>query len=158
MDVEDRLEKIKCLTIIGIAALVAKHYKNKNRRKRRCWVRQWIERRNTKNLGSISLVHDELSPEDSFSFKNYLRMDEHTFLKLLSFVKPHIEKEDTNMRLSIPARDRLTVTLRYLATGESYRSLMYSTRIPACTISKIIPECCKTIYNVLKDNYLKVIC
>ncbi|GLV37437.1 uncharacterized protein CBL_10597 [Carabus blaptoides fortunei] len=69
---------------------------------------------------------------------------------------PHIEKEDTNMRLSIPARERLTVTLRYLATGESYQSLMYSTRIPACTISKIIPECCEAIYNVLKDKHLKV--
>lgn len=56
------------------------------------------------------------------SYENYLRMNENTFIKILLLVKPHIEKEYTNMRLSIPARDRLTVTIRIYATGESYKS------------------------------------
>ncbi|KAK9701028.1 hypothetical protein QE152_g30850 [Popillia japonica] len=59
------------------------------------------------------------------------------------------------MRESISARHRLDVTLRFLATGETYRSLMYSTRIHETTISKIIPETCSAIYKRLKGEYLK---
>lgn len=40
--------------------------------------------------------------------------------------------------------------------GDSYKSLMYLFRIPANTISIIIPEVCQAIYDVLKDEYLKV--
>ena len=32
-------------------------------------------------------------------------------------VKPQIQKQDTNMRKSIPAGEKLALTLRYLATG-----------------------------------------
>lgn len=52
---------------------------------------------------------------------------------------------------------RLETTLRFLATGETYRSLMYATRIHESTISRFIPEVCQTIYNNLKGTYLKVI-
>ncbi|CAH1957433.1 unnamed protein product [Acanthoscelides obtectus] len=50
---------------------------------------------------------------------------------------------------------RLDVTLRFLATGETYRSLMYSTRIHESTISKIVPETCLALCRCLKDVYLK---
>ncbi|XP_046145817.1 uncharacterized protein LOC114881288 isoform X2 [Osmia bicornis bicornis] len=40
--------------------------------------------------------------------------------------------------------------------GESYHSLMYLFRIPVCTISKIIPEVCKALYDTLHEEYLKV--
>ncbi|EZA52911.1 hypothetical protein X777_07656 [Ooceraea biroi] len=60
------------------------------------------------------------------------------------------------MRECISLKERLSLTLRFLATGESYRSLEYSTRIPACTISRIIPETCRVIYEVLRDDYLRV--
>ena len=33
-------------------------------------------------------------------------------------VKPQQQRQDTNMRNSIPADERLALTLRYLATGE----------------------------------------
>lgn len=52
---------------------------------------------------------------------------------------------------------RLETTLRFLATGETYRSLMYATRIHESTISRFIPDICEIIYNTLKDTYLKVI-
>ncbi|KAG7155344.1 hypothetical protein Hamer_G024367 [Homarus americanus] len=38
---------------------------------------------------------------------------------------------------------------------DSYRSLMYTFRIPVTTISKIIPEVCKALYEILKEDYLK---
>lgn len=52
---------------------------------------------------------------------------------------------------------RLEVNLRFLATGETYRSLMYATRIHESTISRIVPEICQVIYSHLKKTYLQVV-
>lgn len=64
----------------------------------------------------------------------------------------HTSKPETNSMIVF----RLVLTLRFLATGESYRSLMFSFRIPVSTISSIIPETCEAIYECLKDIYMKV--
>ena len=40
-------------------------------------------------------------------------------------IKPHLQKQDTNMRKSIPAREKLALTLRYLATGEYICSALF---------------------------------
>ncbi|XP_042231816.1 uncharacterized protein LOC121872834 [Homarus americanus] len=48
------------------------------------------------------------------------------------------------------------LTLRFLTSGDSYHSLMYTFRIPVTIISKIIPEGCKALYEVLKEDYLKI--
>jgi hypothetical protein len=77
---------------------------------------------------------------------------------LLTLIEPMIAKQDTVMRESISARDRLSVTLRYLATGETFKSMMYQTRISNSTIRLIVPEVCAAIYSALKDKYLKVFC
>jgi hypothetical protein len=45
-------------------------------------------------------------------------MDPESFDLLLQKLGPIIAKEDTKLRLSIPAEERLAVTLRYLATGK----------------------------------------
>jgi len=44
-------------------------------------------------------------------------MDTETFEELLEKVTPLIEKKDTHLRESIPAAERLSLTLRHLATG-----------------------------------------
>lgn len=59
---------------------------------------------------------------------------------------------DTNMRDSIPANERLAVTLRYLATGRSFEDFKFSSIISPTTISMIIIiETCEAIVVVLKD-------
>jgi len=54
-------------------------------------------------------------------------MDEDIYLELLSVLSPLIEKEDTVLRKSISAHERLTATLRFIATGFSYEDLKFST-------------------------------
>ncbi|XP_063219675.1 uncharacterized protein LOC134529470 isoform X2 [Bacillus rossius redtenbacheri] len=56
------------------------------------------------------------------------------------------------MRQCISPRDRVAVTLRYLASGNSFMDLQYATRIPQCTLSKIVPETLNAICTVLKDE------
>ncbi|CAH1989179.1 unnamed protein product [Acanthoscelides obtectus] len=60
------------------------------------------------------------------------------------------------MRLAISVEERLAITLRFLASGDSYRSLSYLFRVPQQTISKIIPECWDAIYRCLKPDYMEV--
>ena len=50
------------------------------------------------------------APKD---WKNYLRMNEDTYMNLLSLVTPLIEKEDTVMRCAISPHERLTATLTF---------------------------------------------
>ena len=68
---------------------------------------------------------------------------------------PHIEKKTTILREPISAAERLSVTLRYLATGESFKSLGLQFRIHWTTVSRFVPEVLKSLYLVLKDDYFK---
>lgn len=71
-------------------------------------------------------------------------------------VTPLTQKRDTNMREAIPPEERLAVTLRFLATGESFTSLQYQFRISQTTLSSIIiPEVCDAIYTVLKEDHFQ---
>ena len=59
------------------------------------------------------------------------------------------------MRQPIAADEKLAVTLRFLATGESYKSLMYQFCIHRTTIGRFITQVSRAIYVALKDEYLK---
>lgn len=72
------------------------------------------------------------------------------FEYLLNKIGPKIAKQDTNMRKCIPAQERLAVTLRFLATGDSYQSLSYLFKFSAQLISSVVPEVCKAIIEVLE--------
>lgn len=52
---------------------------------------------------------------------------------------------------------KLVITLRFLATGNSYKSLEYSFRIAHNTISKFIPEVCSAIYEEYQEELFKVL-
>jgi hypothetical protein len=86
----------------------------------------------------------ELSTEDPKGFQNFLRMGKTDFHELLAKVTPHVQRQDTWMREAISAAERLSITLRYLATGDSCHSLEYLYRIPVSTLSTLIPETCQT--------------
>nr|CAI5834981.1 unnamed protein product [Callosobruchus analis]CAI5861373.1 unnamed protein product [Callosobruchus analis] len=101
------------------------------------------------------MLNNELRVEDPWSYTNFLRLNHSQFESLLSAVSNQIQKQDTVMRECISARSKLEVTLRFLSTGESFRSLMYATRIHETTISRFVPEVCQAIANALKIKYLK---
>lgn len=124
------------------------------RKRRKYWRREWIGKREKE--GFCAKLYQELREEDPALYHNFLRMTFAQFDHLLSLVSPHIIKHDTVMRKSIPASERLVLTLRFLATGDSYHSLQYIFRIPPTTTSRIIPEVLDAIYKVLVNGYLKV--
>ncbi|CAK1578597.1 unnamed protein product [Parnassius mnemosyne] len=94
----------------------------------------------------------ELIQEPSGEFENFHRMSLTDFNYLLSKVLPLISKQDTHLREAIPAKIRLAVTLRFLATGDSFKSLHYLFKISSQLISKIVVDVCKALNDVLKDE------
>lgn len=75
---------------------------------------------------------------------------------LLSLVGPLIIKKDTNFRKAIPPAQRLMLTLRFLGSGDSQISLTYLFRMGKKTVSRIISETTKALYQVLSKVYLNV--
>lgn len=136
-----------------LAAILIKRRRNRKLQKR-IWARQWIQRRDLEN--SAQKLIQELRDERSDEFYRYFRMSPEQFDILLEKVTPKIKKRDTNFRQAISSEIRLAITLRYLASGDSYRSLMLLFRVPHNTISGIVSETCKAIYSSLVNDYLKV--
>ncbi|CAH1967990.1 unnamed protein product [Acanthoscelides obtectus] len=58
------------------------------------------------------------------------------------------------MRTAICPHERLTATLRFLATGQPYECLKYSTRISPQSLGQIIPDTCVALYKV-QQKYIK---
>ena len=82
-------------------------------------------------------------------------MSPQRFEALLQKVGPLISKQDTQLRKAVPAGERLAITIRYLATGDSQLSLPYAFRRGRSTISNIISETCPALWDVLSVEYLK---
>ncbi|KAK4322697.1 hypothetical protein Pmani_006493 [Petrolisthes manimaculis] len=51
---------------------------------------------------------------------------------------------------------RVAITLRFPATGNSYKSLGYAFRVAPNTISLIVPETCIAIIEAFVDEYLQI--
>ena len=111
------------------AFLLVLLYVNRRKRNRKRWINRkvWTKPYISRNLtlGAYNTLVQELRTEDAAAFKNFLRMDETCFHELLEMVKPQLQKQDTNMRKSIPAGEKLALTLRYLATGECLHPFCY---------------------------------
>lgn len=137
-----------------LMAILNKRRRNKKLQKR-VWCRQWIQRRNIENTAE-NLLHD-LKNEPTDEFRRYFRMSSEQFDILHEKVRPAIQKNNTHMRKAISTELRLAITLRYLSTGDSYRSLMLLFKVAHNTISGIVASTCKAIYSSLANDYLKVL-
>lgn len=122
-------------------------YRISNKKKRkRWWIRNYLLQR--ENLMSDLRMTDG-------SFCNFTRMSKSDFEHLLEMIGPSIAKRETNIRQPVSPQTRLAITLRYLATGDSYSSLSYTFRVSKQLISKIIPDVCQELINSLA-GYVKV--
>ena len=120
---------------------------------RSVWTRQWLLERPL--YGQYEKLLTQLAAQDIASFKNFLRVSPEMFHQLVVRLTPYLQKQDTNMRKALPVGLRVAVTLRYLATGDSYKSLQYGFRVANNTICNFIPETCEAIIREFGDEFLK---
>jgi hypothetical protein len=120
------------------------------KKKRRWWQTQLYHSRSVS--GGSSLLNDLRGQEMSGQFHNFTRMHSDDYDLLLNLIGPKIARKNTVFREAISVQERLAVTLRFLATGDSYTSLQYLFKFSKQSISKIVPEVCEAIVEVLKHN------
>ncbi|CAK1580953.1 unnamed protein product [Parnassius mnemosyne] len=87
-------------------------------------------------------------------FFGYYRMTTKSFDNLLRLVGRAITYQDTNWRKAISGEERLSITLRYLASGNSYYSLYYEYLIGISTIGEIIEDTCERLLSCLQSLYM----
>ncbi|XP_016842061.1 protein ANTAGONIST OF LIKE HETEROCHROMATIN PROTEIN 1 [Nasonia vitripennis] len=94
---------------------------------------------------------------DNDIFFQYVRMDVDTFNYLLSMVEPYLRNRKKK-RDAISAEQRLTITLRYLASGDDILSIAISYRLGKPTVYSIIKRTCSVIHQVLSPIYVRPPC
>ncbi|KAJ8872051.1 hypothetical protein PR048_025652 [Dryococelus australis] len=90
-------------------------------------------------------------------FRNFIRVTAEHIEYLIQKLGATLTKQDITMRNAISVKDRIAVTLQFLASGDSYSSLQYLFRIPVCTIGGIVTEVCEQLFAQLKEDYMKVL-
>ena len=78
-------------------------------------------------------------------FKYLVRMEPEMFYEILARITHRITKQDTNFKRALEPGLKLAITLRFLATGEAYKSLGTTFRVGYNTISLFVPEVCEAI-------------
>ncbi|KAI8116318.1 putative nuclease HARBI1 [Lucilia cuprina] len=121
------------------------------KRVRRMWMNPFLEKRELHNL-EAHLLKDILWEEKEY--QNFCRLKIDDFEKILNLVNFKIKKKDTVMRCAISPRIRLAITLRYLASGDSFRSLEFLSHVSRKTISQFVPEVLNAIVECLQSKYL----
>ncbi|CAN7974563.1 unnamed protein product [Ixodes persulcatus] len=134
------------------AALLVALLHEANSRKTRVWVREFIRRR--AEFGAHGcLVRDLL--RDDLEYRRYMRMDLDTFNELADGIREHVTRQDTLMRPAITVEEQLDVTLRFLATGESFTSLHYQYRMGVSTVREKVMNVCSALYLYLQPSCMK---
>ncbi|CAH1379850.1 unnamed protein product [Tenebrio molitor] len=83
-------------------------------------------------------------------------MTKENFQDILNKIKSEITKQNTTFREAISPVEKLTVYLRFLATGDSFRTIAFSYRLGHSTVQQIVGEVCSAIIkNMLSEFQLQ---
>jgi len=111
----------------------------RQRRRRTVWIKPWVQRRVVS--GQFDTLMQELMREAHGDFKTYMRITPRMFLELLQRIELRITKSNMRRRPLEPGL-KLAITLRFLATGDSYTCLAFDFRVAHNTISLFVPQVC----------------
>ncbi|XP_035012375.1 putative nuclease HARBI1 [Hippoglossus stenolepis] len=125
----------------------------KRRRKRRWAVRPPNDGRSV--LGEFSVLVKPMRTLDEGRHFSYFGMSAQRFDDLLRRVEPFVRHERTHSS-PVDLPERLAVTLRLLASGNSQRSVADSYKLGVSTVSRIVSEMCSAIWQALEEDYVSL--
>ncbi|XP_052814130.1 uncharacterized protein LOC128241217 [Mya arenaria] len=106
--------------------------------------------------GQYNTLIQELRYDDASSFKRYLRITPTMFDDILQRLTPHSQKKDTRFLYALPAGIKLAITLRYMASGDTYASLAYDYGVAAGSVCHFVPEVYAALLKEYKDDVLTI--
>ncbi|NP_001090585.2 uncharacterized protein LOC100036828 [Xenopus laevis] len=124
-----------------------KKERNERAAARKYWVHPITDQRFQN--GQFQLLYCELRSYPK-KFQRFFRMSISSFDELLTVLKPGLCRAHTLMMDPISPEERLCLTLRFLATGQSFSSLYFRFPIGRTTIGKIVRETCLLIWSELQ--------
>ena len=127
--------------------------RRRRRRKRSLWSRQWLLRREL--FGDYDNLLWELHREDYKGFRTFIRITPDFFEEMVERITPAVIKQDTRLRKALPVGLKLAVTLRFLATGNSYTSLGFSFRTSKSAISLFVPVVCQALIDAYQPEVMR---
>lgn len=148
------IEYVHIMLLLEIAMIAAKHTEQKKRRPRRVWAWPCLQKR--MEQGHYDNLMEELSTKAPDLYRNFTQIDKDLFNEIVERVTPYIQKKVTFWRKPTEPGLRVAITLRFLATSDSYKSLQYSFRVAHNTISHIVPETYRAIVAAFRDEDLQV--
>ncbi|KAH9629052.1 hypothetical protein HF086_007537 [Spodoptera exigua] len=83
------------------------------------------------------------------------RMSINSFDELHNGIRDKLIKQNTSMRLSLDTEEKLTVTLRFLATGKNFEELHFEYLMGSRTVSAVVKETCTAIWEVFQPLEMK---
>lgn len=117
-------------------------------RKVKLWKSEYMKKRGT---------HGEFALTREFSnerFLNYFRVNREEFEEVHSMIQPIIYSEGCNAQTPIGTEEKLAVFVRYLASGDSNKSIGYSYRTGDRTVAKTVNEVSIAIWRNMQQLYL----
>ncbi len=96
----------------------------------------------------------ELAVEDLAGFQNIVRCEPAMFQEMVERLTPIISKQDINYRKALGPGLKVAITLCYMATGDSSKSLQYGFRVTYNTICLLIVEVCATIVEAYHEEVI----
>ena len=126
------------------------------RRKPRWHVRPVFQKR--KSSGEFYQLVAEMKLVDHELFQRTFRMSPTIYENLLSIVGPAIANSSKfGPQLNkLSADEKLTMTLRYLATGDAQQTITCSYRTGVSTFSNLIQPVCEAIWDYVGSDYVKM--
>jgi len=103
------------LAIVGAYLLL-----QKKRRKRKLWHKQWLGDFQRLQHSFVFNLEPLIFSSTAVNCQSYLRLCPKKYNELLSEISPLILKQHTNKRLAITPRERLSITLSFLAEGKLF--------------------------------------
>ncbi len=122
-------------------------------RHRRWWCQPWLLIRPA--FGQFEQLMVELKVEDPVAFQNFVKLEPAMFQELVDRLTPLITKTDTNCHKALDPGLKLNITLRYLATSDSSKSLQYGFQVVYNTICLLIPYVCQVIVDEYHEEVIK---
>ena len=126
----------------------------RKRRHRLYKFRPWLTREELEEEGQYSRPMPRLHLDDLMAHRNFIQMPPELYQEMEQRITVEFQRDRTLMRDPVSPGVKLAVTLRHLATGDSYTTLRYAFRVASSTIEKFVPKVCDAI--TLPEDWLQV--